>query len=118
MKSLELVDYKTLSKPAKPELYCVIVCSAAGNSDFIPLTTLNDASKAFRAFCDENGFGAREAGDCQIWNHNKLVAHVAFNGNIFAGHYPFKKEDLLFNFTGLEWTGKSWDIAANFKSEF
>lgn len=45
-----------LAEAIKPALYCVIIGSAVGNSDFIPLTTLNDASAAFRAFCDEHGF--------------------------------------------------------------
>lgn len=80
-----LVNLADIQRPAKPELYCVIVGSAVGNSDFIPLTTLNDASAAFRAFCDENGFGARDAGDCQIWQGNKIVAHVSYNGKVWEG---------------------------------
>jgi hypothetical protein len=101
-----------LLQPAKPSLYCVIVDSAVGESEFIPLTTLNEASAAFRAFCDNNGFGARDAGDCQIWHNGQLVAHVAFNGNVFRNTNGKRagKDDLLFNHTGLVWTGNYWDI--------
>jgi len=83
MKNLTVVSLANIQRPVKPELYCVIVGSAVGNSEFIPMTTLNDASTAFRAFCDANGFGARDAGDCQIWQGDKIVAHVSYNGKVW-----------------------------------
>ncbi len=111
MNTLELVDFKSIRKTANRGLHCVIIGSAVGDSEFIPLETLNQASAAFRAFCDENGFSARDAGDCQIWNGSKPVAHVSYNGNIWQGCYPYDEGDLLFNNTGLVWDGKRWDIA-------
>jgi len=72
---------------------------------------LNDASAAFRAFCCENGLGAREAGNCQIWSGDKVVAHVSFNGNIWAGATWKRNGDLLFNCTGLERKADgAWDL--------
>jgi hypothetical protein len=68
-----------------PNLHCVIVGSALGDSEFIPFTTLNEASRAFRFFCDENGFGARDAGSCYIYNGNKIVARVSYNGKVWEG---------------------------------
>lgn len=101
-----------LNRPTTPELYCVIVGSAVGDSEFIPLTTLNEASDAFRAFCDDNDLGARDAGECQIHSAGRVVARVAYNGNVFrnTNGKPAGKDDLLFNRTGLVWTANYWDI--------
>lgn len=74
-----------LTKAAKPQLYCVIIGSAVGNSEFIPITTVNQASAAFRAFCAENGFGARDAGSCKIYAGGKQVGYVSYNGRVWEG---------------------------------
>lgn len=69
----------------KPQLYCVIVGSVLGNSEFVPMTTLNEASAAYRAFIEAHCLGASEAGECLIYHGNKVVAHVSYNGRVWEG---------------------------------
>jgi len=70
---------------AKPLLHCVVVDSAIGNSEFVPIKTLNEASAFYRNFLDENGFGARDGGICYIYHGNKVVPRVSYNGRVWDG---------------------------------
>ena len=80
----------------KPQLFCVIIGSAVGDSEFIPCTTLNQCSAAYRAFLNENDLGSRDAGSCYIYSGNKIVAHVSYNGKVWEGeHYILNAEPLF-----------------------
>lgn len=62
-----------------------VVGSGAGSSQHFPIQTLNEASAKYRAFLDAQGLGSREAGRCFIYQSGKAVAHVSFNGRVWAG---------------------------------
>lgn len=62
-----------------------VLRSAVGKSKEVPFVTLNEASAAYRAFIEENGFGGRDAGICVIKSEGKVVAHVSYNGKVWAG---------------------------------
>lgn len=65
---------------------CVIVGSEVGSCPPVPMTTLNEASIAYRAFCDANFLGASGAGRCLIKQGGKTVAHVSYNGRVWEGN--------------------------------
>lgn len=73
-----------------------VIRSAAGKSPMIPIGTLNDASAIYREFIESNGFGASEAGQCLITRGNEVVAHVSYNGKVWAGKPSFEARELLF----------------------
>lgn len=59
--------------------------SALGDGPELPIVTLNQASAAYRAFLDSGGLGSSEAGCCLIRQAGKVVAHVSYNGKVWAG---------------------------------
>lgn len=85
--SLEQVELSEIRDQQKPILQIVVLNSAVGNSEFFPIKTLNQASAFYRRFCEVNGFGARDAGRCEIWDETKCVAHVSYNGKVWEGQF-------------------------------
>lgn len=73
-----------------------VLRSAVGNGPVTPFETLNQASAAYRAFIEQNGFGAREAGACVIRDGSKVVAHVSYNGKVWAGRHSVPGAEPLF----------------------
>ena len=71
-------------------LVVTIEDSALGDSEPIKCETLNQASAAFLAFIQENNLGSRDAGRCVIRKGygrapEQIVAHVSYNGKVWAG---------------------------------
>lgn len=62
-----------------------IVRSAVGTSQHFPFSTLNEASAKYRAFLSQNDLDMHGAGHCYIYDGKKIVAHVSFNGKVWAG---------------------------------
>lgn len=82
--------------PVGEYLLCSVVGSAVGSSEAFPVSTLNQASAAYRAFLDSNNLGSREAGRCLIRQGKKIVAFVGFNGCVFPGEKWFSGIQPLF----------------------
>jgi hypothetical protein len=76
---------RSISASNPIEMHCVIIGSVLGDSEFFPITTLNEGSAMFRKFVEHHGLGARDAGHCQIWHKNEIVAHVSYNGKVWPG---------------------------------
>jgi hypothetical protein len=70
--------------------------SALGSCPPVPFKTLNEASVAYRAFIEQNGLGSRDAGACYIRDGGKVVAHVSYNGKVWAGKEWDGKAEPLF----------------------
>lgn len=76
--------------------------SAVGDSEPFVFKTLNEASAAYMAFLTKNDLGGREAGRCVIRKgfdrRAEVVAHVSFNGRVWAGEARnwTPKTELLF----------------------
>ena len=75
----------------------VIVGSDFGDSEFVPITTLNEASARYRAFIIANNLGASQAGQCLIYSENQVVAHVSYNGRVWEGEHWHPGQVELFN---------------------
>jgi hypothetical protein len=93
---------KKVSDYASLPLVVMIEDSALGESEPIKCETLNQASKAFQAFIDENNLGSRDAGRCVIRkgfgrSPEQIVAHVSYNGRVWAGAPWEERGELLFD---------------------
>lgn len=71
--------------------------TALGNAPAVEIQTLNQASALYRAFLRQNNLGAREAGQALIKHGGKVVAHVGFNGTVWAGRHWFSGAKPIFD---------------------
>lgn len=71
--------------------------TALGNAPAVEIQTLNQASALYRAFLRRNNLGAREAGQALIKHQGKVVAHVGFNGTVWAGRRWFSGAKPIFD---------------------
>lgn len=83
---------------AKPSqaMTLLIVKSAFGPVPPVEVFTLNQASAAFIAFTEHNNLGGNEAGECLLKIGGKVVAHVSFNGRVWAGRRWFSGAKPIF----------------------
>ena len=86
-----------LAAAVQTQQYVVIVGSDLGDSEFIPITTLNEASARYRAFIEANNLGGSQAGSCHIYSGGQIVAHVSYNGRVWAGASWHPGQVELFN---------------------
>jgi len=49
----------------------------------IPFTHLSEASQHYRQYIEDNGYGARDAGDGLILYKNRIVGRVSYNGKVW-----------------------------------
>ena len=77
-----------LAAAVQTQQYVVIVGSDLGDSEFIPITTLNEASARYRAFIEANNLGGSQAGSCHIYSGGQIVAHVSYNGRVWGRPSP------------------------------
>lgn len=62
-----------------------ITCSAYGKVPVITVHTLNQASAAYRSFCQHNDLGGSTCGHCYLKIGGKVVARVSYNGRVWEG---------------------------------
>lgn len=74
---------KALKKSEK--LKIKIVDSEVGSSPVVEISDVNEASKRYRAFIEEHGFGSSQSGVCLIYKGNEVIGHVSYNGKVWSG---------------------------------
>src|SRR6188768_3796260 len=49
----------------------------------IPFTHLHEASRHYRQYIEDNGYGARDVRDGLIVYKNKVIARISYNGKVW-----------------------------------
>lgn len=78
------------------QMYYTISDNDCVEHEAIPFVTLNEVSAAFRKVIEANNQRAEEAGTCTIWQDNKPVAYVSYNGKVWKGEFWKSDAELLY----------------------